>query len=149
MPTDITISPLDINQFVGIGIDLPLMAGNGSTFAINYTTLDQAVANAKNLLLTNQGERVMQPAFGCDLYRTIHENITDFAISTLEDRIRSQFEYWLPYINIVELTIEGNEEQASSANKLFVKMSISLNNNKFDTRSIELTLTQTGNESSQ
>lgn len=148
MPTDIVTNRLDSSEIVGIGIDLPLMSGNGSSFAINYTTMDQAEANAKNLLLTNKGERVMQPNFGCDLYRAIYENITEVLIDAMDDRIREQFALWLPYININELIIEPNFEDNGAANKLFVQMVISLKKNLFDTRSIQLTISQNANESS-
>ncbi len=148
MPTDIVINRLDASEVVGVGIDLPLIAGNGSSFAINYTTMDQAEANAKNLLLTNKGERVMQPNFGCDLYKAIHENITEVLTDTMEERIRDQFSFWLPYININDLTIKPNFEDNSAGNKLFLQMVISLKKNLFDTRSIQLTISQNTNESS-
>lgn len=148
MPTDIVSNRLDTLDVVGIGIDLPLISGNGSSFAINYTTMDQAEANAKNLLLTNKGERIMQPNFGCDLYRALFDNMTEVLTDLMEERIRDQFGYWLPYININELTIKQNETDNGAGNKLFLKMIISLKNNLFDTRSIELTISQNGNESS-
>lgn len=146
MPTDTVINRFDTQDVVGIGIDLPLMSGNGSSFAINYTTMDQAEANAKNLLLTNKGERIMQPNFGCDLYRALYDNITEVLIDSIDERIRDQFAYWLPYIVINELTIGPNNSDSGAANKLFIKMVISLKNNLFDTRSIELTISQNSNE---
>lgn len=146
MPTDTVINRFDTQDVVGIGIDLPLMSGNGSSFAINYTTMDQAEANAKNLLLTNKGERIMQPNFGCDLYRALYDNITEVLIDSIDERIRDQFAYWLPYIVINELTIGPNKSDSGAANKLFIKMVISLKNNLFDTRSIELTISQNSNE---
>lgn len=136
MSEEIRIHPLDLEADVAVGIDLPLVGKSGSTFKLNYTTLDQAVANAKNLLLTNRGERIMLPTFGCSLHETLFENITPDTISTLRNRITESFEYWLPYIFINELEITSNED----LNRLFIKITISLEANKFDTRSIELTV---------
>jgi phage baseplate assembly protein W len=134
MAIEIKIHPLDFEPDIAIGIDLPMMAGAGAAFKLNYTTLDQAVANAKNLLLTNRGERIMQPDFGCDLRNTLFENITDDLYTKLEDRIRSNFDYWLPYIFINELLIVPGEDQ----NRIYITLTISLEGNKFDTRSIQL-----------
>lgn len=141
MPTDITINPLDRRR-VAIGIGLPLFTGQSSQMNLTYTTMDQAEANARNLLLTNRGERVMQPKFGCDLYRALFDNMTDAYFEVLHDRIRDQFAYWLPYISIDELDIFSNEVDQSTANKLYIKMRISLKNNQFDTRSIDLVITR-------
>lgn len=134
MAIEIKLHPLDFEPDIAIGIDLPMMAGTGAAFKLNYTTLDQAVANAKNLLLTNRGERIMQPDFGCDLRNTLFENITEDLITKLEDRIKSNFDYWLPYIFINELSIVPSEDQ----NRIYVSLTISLEGNKFDTRSIQL-----------
>ena len=139
MAIEIKINPIDLQPDTAVGIDLPMMAGTGATFKLNYTTLDQAIANAKNLLLTNKGERIMQPEFGCDLRNTLFENITTDLVETVEDRIRSNFNYWLPYIFINTLNIVPYED----VNRIDIKLVLSLMNNKFDTRSIQLQIVDT------
>lgn len=134
MAIEIKIHPLDFETDVAIGLDLPLVAEVGSGFKQNYTTLDQAVANAKNLLLTNKGERIMQPEFGCNLRAIIFENITPNLTSTIETTIRESFEYWLSYVFINSLSVEGLIDK----NKITISMVISLQGNQFDTRSIQL-----------
>ena len=134
MAIEIKIHPLDFEPDIAIGIDLPMMTSTGAGFQQTYTTIDQAVANAKNLLYTNKGERVMQPEFGCDLYTLLFENVTDDLLSKIEDTIRSSFNYWLPYIFINELNVTGDADR----NRVFVIMKISLEGNKFDTRSIQV-----------
>lgn len=134
MPTDIQFNALDVSKDRGIGIDLPLFADYGSAFQINYTTLDQAAANAKNLLLTNHGERILLPTFGCNLYKSLFENQTAFLVDNVKATITAQFDYWLPYIFINSLEVDTDPDYY----KLFVSMTISLKNNQYDTRSIEL-----------
>ena len=134
MAIEIKIHPLDFEPDVAIGIDLPMMTNTGAGFQQTYTTIDQAVANSKNLLYTNKGERVMQPEFGCDLHSLLFENISDDLLSKIEDTIRSSFNYWLPYIFINELTVTGEADR----NRVFIIMRISLEGNKFDTRSIQV-----------
>lgn len=133
MAYQVKIHPLDFEPNVAIGVGLPLF-GSDNRFKQTYLTLDQAVANAKNLLLTNTGERVMQPLFGCDLRKTLFENLTEETVEGLQERIREAFAYWLPYIFINELVLTPDYDY----NKLAIKMSISLEGNKFDTRSIQL-----------
>ena len=136
MAYEIRINPLDLQPDVAIGIDLPMDNASGAGFKQNYTTLDQAVANAKNLLLTNQGERVMLPTYGCNIRATLFENITDDLIENLENTIRSSFAVWLPYIFINELTITDDRD----FHRIYIKLMISLKDNQFDTRPILIEL---------
>jgi len=139
MATIINISPIDFEKDVAVGIDLPLIGSYGSSFKLNYTSLDQAAANARNLLLTNRGERIMQPDFGCDLSNVLFENINANLLDTIDTNIRSSFNYWLPYIFINDLSITPEEDN----NKIFISMTISLEGNQFDTKSISLEVVPT------
>ena len=134
MAIEVQINPLDFEPDVAIGIDLPLVGSSGATFKLNYLSIDQAVANAKNLLLTNKGERVMQPEFGCDLRRVVFDNITQELTSKVDFTIRQAFSYWLPYIFINELMVDADEDN----NRINIVLSISLTGNEIDTRSIQL-----------
>lgn len=138
MAYEIRINPIDLEPDVAVGIDLPMVKG-GAVFKLNYTTLDQALANAKNLLLTNKGERIMQPEFGCDLRRSLFENIGDELSSAIENTIQSNFQFWLPYIFINKLEVTSDLDN----NVVNISMVISLVANRFDTRSIQIQLTNT------
>lgn len=139
MPTNETINVFDLSKDKAIGIDLPLFDDYGSRFKLNYITLDQASANARNLILTTQGERVMLPTFGCNLYKILFDNITDEVIDRAKLLIKQQFEYWLPYIFINNLEMEPGDEY--NKNTLRVYLLISLKNNTLDTKSILLEIT--------
>ena len=107
---------------------------------MNYLTQDQAVANAKNLLLTNHGERPMLPTFGCNLRNVLFDNATEDFIETVEDTIKENFQIWLSYIFINELVVDAPD---LSPNRVNINLSISLVGNEFDTRSIQLELDAT------
>lgn len=130
----IQVNPVDLEKNVALGLDLPLTGEQGATFRQNYTTMDQAVANAKNLLLTEPGERIMLPTFGCGLKKTIFENLTKETMTMLESRIKSSFQTFLPYIFIQKLILTPDEDK----NTLYVQLDISLSELGFDTRSILL-----------
>jgi len=139
MAIEITLHPLDFEPDIAIGIDLPMVNSIGSGFKLNYTTLDQAYANARNLLLTNKGERIMQPDFGCNLKNSLFEQLTEDVIENLEEGIRSQFNFWLPYITINELMVVPSIDN----HYIKINLTISLVGNELDTKSIQLELTNT------
>ena len=136
MAREIRVDSIDLELDVAIGINLPIENTYGSGFAQTYLTIDAAYANARNLLLTNKGERVMHPDFGCDLRKATFEFNDALLVTDINAKIRTQFEFWLPYIFINELTITPAEDE----NSVFVKLTISLQGNQIDTRSITLQL---------
>lgn len=137
MAIEIKQPALDFENDVAIGIDLPMGSFAGSQFQLNYTTINQAVANAKNLLLTNHGERPMRPTWGCNLRNVLFENSTDELVEAIEDIIRTNFEVQLPYINIADLMVTRSQ---TNLNQINITLSINLIGNEFDTRQIDVVL---------
>ena len=137
MAIEIRRPALDFQKDIPIGIDLPMSSYQGSSFALNYTTLDQAVANAKNLLLTNHGERPMRPLFGCNLRRVLFENIgaDNLLVESIRGVILDSFEIQLPYINVADLRVLQSE---TNPNQIKIQLTISLIGNQFDTRQIDV-----------
>jgi len=103
-------NPLDLQKDVAIGVMLPFGKLNG-LFELSYTTEEQAISNLKSLLLTRKGERVFQPNFGSDVYSLMFENINRDLSSTLDESLREDIEYWLPYIIIDDIAIEVIEDR--------------------------------------
>lgn len=143
MAIEIKINPIDLELDVAVGIDLPMNKAVGSSFQLNYLTMDQAVANTKNLLFTDRGERVMLPDFGCDIKKSLFENVTRDLIARLENQIKVAMAYWLPYIFINSLVINTNQDR----NAVGIELSISLDRNQFDTRSIKVVVSNNGEQS--
>tara|TARA_R110000782_G_scaffold207977_2_gene296468 strand:- start:986 stop:1423 length:438 start_codon:yes stop_codon:yes gene_type:complete len=137
MAIEIKRPALDFQPNVAIGIDLPMGSFNGSQFLLNYLSIDQALANAKNFLLTNHGERPMRPLWGCNLRNSLFQNIDSEGafFSTIEDTIRDGFAVQLPYINIADLSITQSD---LNPNQININFSINLKGNEFDTRQIDV-----------
>lgn len=133
------INPIDFELSTALGLDLPINGPVGSIFKLNYLSIDQAFANAKNLLFTNKGERVMQPNFGCDLQNIIFEQVSEDIIELVESNIRTAFSYWLPYIYINKLEVVPYEDR----NRINILFIISLQGNKIETRSIQFDVINT------
>lgn len=108
MPTYVRkINPIDLEPDVAVGIMLPMTDTNGSLFKLSYTTQEQAISNLKNLLLTSLGERPMQPMFGTNIQKSLFEQITSGLLNRIEQHVRRAIEYWLPYIILQDLEVEG------------------------------------------
>ena len=107
------IYPDDYKKPLGsLAIKLPMNSSrfgpSDSIFNLSYTTEEQAISNMINLLLTKDGERYMQPAYGVGLYYKIFEQNTTSTNSQLEFLIRQQMATYLPYIIVNEINIQGN-----------------------------------------
>ena len=118
-----------------LGLLLPLRRGNNGYFNQGLTLMDQAKSNLINLILTKKGERIMQPDFGCDVYKTIFEPITDNNIANIKGSITSATKIWLPYINIVNIAVVREDDY----NKILATIVFNLVNNPLVTNTITLT----------
>ena len=79
---------------------------NGSgLFSLSKTTEEQSTSNLVNLLMTETGERIMQPNFGTNLRRTLFNQNTDDLVTSVDTVIRDAVTYWLPYIEIIDLIV--------------------------------------------
>jgi phage baseplate assembly protein W len=91
-----------------IGISLPLQIG-GAGFTQTYNTTEQIKSNIKNLLLTQRGERILQPEFGSGLHEILFDFNNDDIEGKIEDAINAAFEQWLPYVTIADIVVEQTD----------------------------------------
>jgi phage baseplate assembly protein W len=91
-----------------IGISLPLQIG-GNGFTQTYNTTDQLKSNIKNLLLTQRGERILQPEFGSGLHEILFDFNDDDIEGKIEDAINEAFEQWLPYVTVADIVVEQTD----------------------------------------
>jgi phage baseplate assembly protein W len=130
--------PLDLQQDVAIGVKLPFTNKRGGLFELSYSTEEQLLSNLKNLILTRKGERVYQPAFGTTLQDALFEQNDDIMRKRIEYSIKSAIDFWLPYIGIMELTVNPVIASSSKIDEhgIVVKLTVQLNG-----RDAEITLT--------
>jgi phage baseplate assembly protein W len=69
------------------------------------TIKDVGQQNLKMLVLTNPGERVMDPRFGVGVSRYLFEQEGSFIKGDLEREILRQVDLYIPYINITNINI--------------------------------------------
>lgn len=107
------------NQRLPIGIKTPLNLKKGTLFEMNYRIEDQIHDNLKNLIMTNKGERLGNPDFGCDLKRI------QFSVSNYEDieiammsSIQASVKKYMPFIELQEFAVEDLDNNESGTGGL-------------------------------
>ena len=88
---------------VGISPKLPL----NENFELNKTIDEAMHQNVKMVLLTSPGERVGIPDFGVGLRRFLFEQLTDFTLGKIEERIRSQILTYVPGVIVNRVFIDS------------------------------------------
>ena len=109
IPQTIRVNPLDLQKNIAIGVSLPF----SKPFTSTYTTKDQIKSNLVNLLLTDIGERVMNPNFGCNLKRYLFENINDVNAEKVKNAVLSSVGYYIPEITITSIAVTPNTDYNS------------------------------------
>lgn len=108
VPQTIRVNPLDLQKNIAIGVSLPF---NGpGVFNSTYTTKDQIKSNLVNLLLTDVGERVMNPSFGCNLKRFLFEGITDKNSNLIANSVADSIAIFIPEITVTSISVVPNTD---------------------------------------
>ena len=123
---------------LGIGFTAPI----GKVFSPIRITIDQALENLKNLLLTRIGERYMQPNFGTQLLNILFEPHVSALKSEIEDIIREPVSFWLPYISLDAINTTTAEDEPQFPHN--AKISISFSIDGFERKNITLVANTNG-----
>ena len=107
LPQTVRVNPLDLQGNIAIGVSLPFN-GPAGPFNSTYSTQTQIKSNLLNLLLTNKGERVFNPEFGCDLGRALFEGINDSIVENIKNLINTNVEIFVPEVQITDILVDIN-----------------------------------------
>ena len=103
----------DARGYGTIGFKLPINGrglSNSGFFNVSYTTEEQAISNYINLLLTRKGERYMHPRYGIGIQLFLFEQNTELLRTKIEQEIRQQCGFWLPYIFNHEVNVRDRAD---------------------------------------
>lgn len=133
---------LSQNKDKVLGIGINKSSDSNGIFSVNYTTLSQAKDNLVNLIMTRKGERVMQPEFGCDIWRLIFEPITTDTLEfDIERTIIDAVNIWLPYLNIDQILFDYDENDIDN-HSIYLQVTFSLKINRSFGDSVTILLEQ-------
>ena len=99
-----TTLPSNINN------QTPTYSTGNSVFNSTYTTVDQIKSNIINYVLTNKGERVLNPNFGSNLRKFIFENITESNLRALEIKLTNDIKNNFPSVDVTSITLSSAYE---------------------------------------
>ena len=133
---------VDRDENIFIGLDLPFRKSNGAEgwFKSTTTTFNSVRNNIKSLLLTQKGERIMQPSLGLNLRKYLFQPLTAELNSEIENEIYATFGFRLPFVKIERLDIGVGEETDIGRNTINISLQFSImnNNNFYDTIQVSL-----------
>jgi phage baseplate assembly protein W len=90
----------------GLAVKLPLFYDPvDGPYTLLKTMREVGAQNLKMLVLTNPGERIMNPDFGVGISRYIFDQEGNFSSGEINSRILSQVEKYLPYIKVTDIII--------------------------------------------
>jgi phage baseplate assembly protein W len=118
------ISPIDFKPSTGVGVKLPFSADN--VFTTVYTTKEQLKYNIINFMLTDLGERPMNPNFGLGLRSRLFESITSSTVEEIKQSIQTQIESMFPNVQIQQLDVIGEP----GTNSINIKFSYTIKSSK-------------------
>lgn len=97
----------------GISAKLPLAYTKSSgPYLLTQGLTENTKQNLKNLIFTNPGERVMDPNFGVGFYNLLFENATDDILEDLKERLFTQVDKYLPFVQILNVDTRLEENTA-------------------------------------
>ena len=103
------VFPFDDPLSIGLGFSFP-MSGN-AVFNSTYTTRNVIKNNLINWLLTNKGERIMNPNFGANLRDLIFEGLDDITSGALEARIRDNIAVEFPEVIVENISFNNDPDK--------------------------------------
>jgi len=98
----------------GFSPKFPLQRSNkGGVYTVNTTFKDTIQQNFKNLVLTNNGERVMDVNFGVGIRSYFFEPKTSTIVADISDKIHFQVKKYMPFITINSIEFTGGDDDSN------------------------------------
>ena len=114
----------DTQDAYGINISLPFTpsAGDPVGFNLVYSTREAVQTDLINLILTQKGERLMNPDFGTNLHALLFEQNTPALSVSLENEILAGMELYKNTSGIgisnIKITIDGSDNNGLVSNAI-------------------------------
>ena len=130
----------DVDTRVSVGLDLQLGRQPGTPdgyFTSTKTTIDAVKNDIKLLLMTQKGERLMQPNLGMDIRKFLFEQITEDITIQIENDIVDTFSTWLPFVELREINIDKGDQDL---NRLGIDIKFNIRNAPTELESVGVVL---------
>ena len=92
-------------QFMSsLSVALPLRYSTTDGYEMNKSIKNMLKQNLKMLILTNPGERVMEPNFGVGIQGYLFENFSSSTYAEINEKIKQQVKLYIPAIRILRVS---------------------------------------------
>lgn len=122
------------NSFLGRGWAFP-PTFNLSTGAVEMVSDEEDIRQSLHILLsTTLGERVMQPAYGCNLNDYVFEGLSSTTVGYIKERVANSILYYEPRIVVerIEVTSAGSVDNLEGRFLIDLTYSIPGTNSRFN-----------------
>lgn len=86
---------------------------------------EDAVKRAiRNLILTDPGERLMQPNLGAGIREMLFENMTPGTLKLIEERVTDTIRIYEPRAELLDVAVENIDEQKVNVTVLFYVVNV-------------------------
>ena len=104
-------------------VKLPLAQDSSNGFAMISRIRTLIKQNLRMLILTNPGERIMEPTYGVGIRTFLFENFEDGLFEDIDQKIRRQISRYMPAVQVVELRFSSLGQDTNTLG-LFLEYSI-------------------------
>jgi phage baseplate assembly protein W len=98
--------PLDQSPTKAVGISLPIVRDSTGYFRQTYTTNSAIRNDLINLILTQVGERPLNPEFGTNLYSLVFEQQDAGLEARVDDIIRRSIRRWMSFVEVHSVIVD-------------------------------------------
>lgn len=103
---------------------LPLATNNSDPggFLLIKEYKDLAKQHLKMVILTNPGERVMDPNFGAGVRQFLFEPSTSVVDGEIKAKVAQQVAKYIKYMNVLDIQISKSEDMSTAYLSIFYKI---------------------------
>jgi len=94
-------------------VRLPLSRDSADGFGMIKEIEEMIRQNLKMLILTNPGERIMDPEFGVGMRQFLFQNYSENVYSEIDSKIREQVSIYIPAVRIQDVKFYSIEEDSN------------------------------------
>ena len=103
----------------GISPKLPLQVDvQDGPYRLTKTVSEALTQDLKMIILTNPGERVMDPNFGAGILSYLFDNFSPSVYDEITDSIQEQVSIYLPQVNIEEVKFHTRDTAGQDLDEL-------------------------------
>ena len=98
---------------MSIGVALPLTYDTSYGFSMHDSVKGAIRQNFLMLIITNPGERVMEPDFGVGIKQFLFSNFSENIYPEISEKIKEQVARYIPSITVGDILYSANEDNNS------------------------------------